>query len=261
MHGRISWWLWIEINQKHVQKWINRTKNAHPDTHFPLWILNLKRLNPLYIARWVTHAVPISVQIEFKSMLDYHVERLGNWCFWAIFLPNYPPFWQQSLEKSNSHFRISIDFTIENDHLTCVIAGAMQNCNWQLLQCHFNPKHASEWRQMAKNVLSDTHFDFCSLDSNRFDLFHIATLLIHIVSIMMQTEFKSMLYHHVGILQNRPDLVIILNKIDPFSTQIFWKTEKPFSARGWFRNWKWPFDTHHSGCNAQLKLQMVLMPF
>jgi hypothetical protein len=150
MHGRISWWLWIEINQKHVQKWINRTKNAHPDTHFPLWILNLKRLNPLYIARWVTHAVPISVQIEFKSMLDYHVERLGNWCFWAIFLPNYPPFWQQSLEKPNSHFRISIDFTIENGHLTCVIAGAMRNCNWQLLQCHFNPKHASEWRKWPK---------------------------------------------------------------------------------------------------------------
>ena len=186
MHGCISWWLWIEINQKHVQKWINRTKNAHPDTHFPLWILNLKRLNPLYIARWVTHAVPISVQIEFKSMLDYHVERLGNWCFWAIFLPNYPPFWQQSLEKPNSHFRISIDFTIENGHLTCAIAGAMQNRNRQLLQCHFYWKHAPEWRKLAKNVLSDTHFRFCSPGFKLSNSFHVAKSITYTAPITVQ---------------------------------------------------------------------------
>jgi hypothetical protein len=128
---------------------------------------------PNYCANW----------IQINAWLSRQIMKM---MFLSHFLQNQDPFWQQSLEKPNSHFRIQFDFTIESDHLTCAIAGAMQNCNRQLLQCHFYWKHAPEWRKLAKNVLSDTHFRFCSPGFKLSNSFHVAKSITYTAPITVQ---------------------------------------------------------------------------
>ena len=90
------------------------------------------------------------------------------------------------LTKPNSHFRFQFDSATESDHLMRAIAGAMQNRNRQLLQCHFYWKHAPEWRKLAKNVLSDTHFRFCSPGFKLSNSFHVAKSITYTAPITVQ---------------------------------------------------------------------------
>jgi hypothetical protein len=107
------------------------------DTQFRFWSSGFTSNHSFHIAKLITHIVSITVQMQLNQpfTITFNYDQMGD--FDTIFNKIKTISHTNLLTKPNSHFRFQFDSATESDHLMRAIAGAMQNCNWQLLQCHF----------------------------------------------------------------------------------------------------------------------------